>query len=99
VDHLRRNRLRQTVPLEDADDLFAADQTDAAAARLDVEKLLASLPASSQEIIRKVKIDGRSTADVAIETGRSEVAVRVGLHRGLKTLGERLQKGQGRADG
>ncbi len=98
LDHLRRSRLRLTVSLEDAGDLFAGDDNEAASARLDLEKLLAGLPASSQEIIRKVKLDGFSTADVAANTGKSEIAVRVALHRGLKALSGKLRERQGRAD-
>ena len=98
LDHLRRGRLRPTVPLEEAGDLFAGDDSEAASARLDLEKLLAGLPASSQAIIRQVKLDGLSTADVAAKTGKSEIAVRVGLHRGLKALSERLRERQDRAD-
>jgi RNA polymerase sigma-70 factor (ECF subfamily) len=98
LDHLRRSRSRPTVPLDDAGDLFAGDESEATGARLDLEKLLAALPASSQEIIRKVKLDGHSTAEVAASTGKSEIAVRVGLHRGLKALSEKLRGGQHRAD-
>lgn len=98
MDHLRRGRIRPTVPLDDAGDILAADESEAASARLDLDRLLAGLPASSQEIIRKVKLDGQSTAEVAASTGKSEIAVRVGLHRGLKALSEKLREGQNRAD-
>jgi RNA polymerase sigma-70 factor (ECF subfamily) len=98
LDHLRRGRARPNVPLEDAGDLFAGDESEAANARLDLEKLLVTLPASSQELIRRVKLDGHSTADVAATTGKSEIAVRVGLHRGLKALSDRLRERQDRAD-
>jgi RNA polymerase sigma-70 factor (ECF subfamily) len=98
LDHLRRSRLRLTVPLDDAGELFAGDESEATGARLDLDKLLAALPESSQEVIRKVKLDGHSTADVAAQTGKSEIAVRVGLHRSLKTLSEKLRERQNRAD-
>jgi RNA polymerase sigma-70 factor (ECF subfamily) len=81
LDHFRRARIRRTVSLDDAGDLFAGDESEAIGARLDLEKLLAGLPASSQEIIRRVKLEGLSTSDVAARTGKSEIAVRVGLHR------------------
>ena len=98
LDHLRRSRLRLTVPLDDAGEPFAGDEGEATSARLDLDKLLAALPQRSQEIIRKVKLDGYSTADVASATGKSEIAVRVGLHRGLRALSERLRERQNRAD-
>ena len=98
MDHLRRNRIRLTVPLDEAGDLVAADDNEAAIARLDVERVIASLPPRSQDIIRKVKLDGLSTADVAARTGKSEVAVRVGLHRGLRALADRFRERKNRAD-
>jgi len=98
LDHLRRARLRITIPLEAAGELCSADESEAAGARHDLEKLLANLPASTQEIIRRVKLDGLSTAEMAASTGKSEVAVRVGLHRGLKALNERLRERQSRED-
>jgi RNA polymerase sigma-70 factor, ECF subfamily len=98
LDHLRRSRLRRTVSLDDAGDLFGGDENEATTARLDLEKLLAALPPSSQEIIRKVKLDGLSTAEMAAKTGKSEIAIRVGLHRGLKALSEQVQEGRDRAD-
>ena len=90
ADHLRRNRIRATLPLDAADDVAADDTAEGASARADLDKLLASLPAATQDIIRKVKLEGRSTAEVAHLTGKSEIAVRVGLHRGLKALASRL---------
>lgn len=98
LDHLRRCRVRPTIPLESAGDIFADDDSEAASAKLDLDKLLAGLPAASQDIIRKVKLDGYSTADVAASVGKSEIAVRVGLHRGLKALGDRLRERPDRAD-
>ncbi|MGD0190170.1 MAG: sigma-70 family RNA polymerase sigma factor [Rhizomicrobium sp.] len=99
MDHLRRGRIRMTIPLDDAGDIFEPEDGEAASnARLDLDALLANLPPATQEIIRRVKLDGCSTADVATVTGRSEVAVRVSLHRGLKVLSERIREGQNRAD-
>lgn len=98
LDHLRRRRIRVTIPLEDAGELFAADESGAANARLDLEKLLANLPAATQDIIRAVKIEGQTTSEVAGRKGKSEIAVRVGLHRGLKALSDKLREGARRAD-
>jgi RNA polymerase sigma-70 factor, ECF subfamily len=98
MDHLRRARARPTVAIEDAGELFAEDETEAALARRDLDKLLAALPEATQAAIRRVKLEGFSTADAAEASGRSEVAVRVGIHRGLKALGAKLREGQSRED-
>lgn len=92
LDHLRRNRTRATVPLEDASEFLGFDDSEAKTARRDLERLLGTLPKGSQDIIRKVKLDGYSTQEIAAASGRSEIAVRVGLHRALKLLTARLRE-------
>ena len=99
LDHLRREKSRPTVPLDDVGELFAENETDAALARRDLDKLLEGLPEATRKAIREVKLDGHSTAEAAEKSGRSEIAVRVGIHRGLKTLTDRLRKGEKRENG
>lgn len=91
IDHFRRNGRRPTVPIDDVEGLFAADESDAAAARMDVGRLLESVPAPTRALIRQVKIEGQSIADVAAGAGMSETAVKVGVHRGLKKIAERIR--------
>jgi RNA polymerase sigma factor (sigma-70 family) len=90
VDHLRQNRLRPTVPIDDADALFA-DEAAEPTAGMDVDRLLSTLPQSSQTLIRRVKLEGHSIADAASETGLSETAAKVRIHRGVRTLARRIQ--------
>lgn len=98
VDHVRRRKLRFAVSLDDIGDPPAADEIEPLLAHHDVENLLASLPSGARETVRQIKVDGLSTAEVARQTGRSEVAVRVGLHRALKALSDRLREDNRRAD-
>ncbi len=90
MDHLRRKRVRAAISLDDAGDLFAEDESEAAIARRDLDRLLQSLPEATQQYIRQVKIEGLTTAEAAERAGRSEISVRVGIHRGLKTLANKL---------
>jgi RNA polymerase sigma-70 factor (ECF subfamily) len=90
LDEYRRVKRRETVPLDEADALFAADESEAASAKRDVEKLLAKLPEAKRNLIRDVKLDGRSISEVAAKTGMSESAVKVTMHRALKSLGDEL---------
>ena len=90
IDEFRRERRRAQVPLEDAEELFAVDDSEARAARRDVEKLLARLPEAKQRLVRAVKLEGASIAEVAAQTGMSETAVKVGVHRAVKSLGDGL---------
>ncbi len=99
IDHYRRRRYRRTVPLEDAGALFAADEFAAALARLDVERILDTLPDSTRTLIERTKIDGFSNAEAGNAHGLSETATKVRVYRGLKSLTERFGKGGDQDDG
>ena len=93
VDLLRR-RSRSNVltdPLDEDDQVFATTDNDATEAQYDVAKLLRGLPDRQRLPILYVKIEGASVTDTAVRTGMSESAVKVGIHRGLKALAERIQ--------
>ena len=90
MDVYRRERRGRTVSLDAAAELFAADETEEAGVKRDVEKLLAKLPEAKRKLVRAVKLDGESIADTAARTGLSEVSVKVTVHRALKFLGEQL---------
>jgi len=91
IDHFRRNRIRVTVPFDDVEDLFAQDQSDVTADRMDVERLLQSVPEKSRELIYRTKIEGQSIAEVAQSTGLSETSVKVSIHRGIRAITARLK--------
>lgn len=91
IDHLRGRRTYPSVSIDDLEDLFVPDESEAAGARLDVNRLLDELPAQPRGFIRAVKIDGRSIAEVSAGAGVSESAVKVAIHRGLKQLARRLK--------
>ena len=99
IDHYRRGQHRRTVPLEDAGVLFAADEFEAALARLDVERLLDALPDGTRSLVRRTKIEGLSNAEAGDAEGLSETAAKVRVHRGLKILAERFGKGGDDNDG
>jgi RNA polymerase sigma-70 factor (ECF subfamily) len=96
IDEFRRLKRRPTMALDDAADVFAADESEPAAARRDVAKLLARLPADRRKLVEDVKLKGVSIAEAAAATGLSESAVKVQLHRAVKSLGDDL--GGGDAD-
>ena len=90
LDEFRRQRRRPGVSLEDVTELFAEDDSEALTARRDVEKLLLRLPEARRALVRAIKLEGHSVADVAARTGMSESAVKVGVHRAIKSLGEEI---------
>lgn len=91
IDLLRR-RARDAVlePLADDAELLAAADHDAAEARRDLARLLDLLPDRQRLPIVCMKLQGLSVAETARLTGMSEAAVKVGVHRGLKTLAAKI---------
>ena len=93
VDLLRRRSRRDVLndPLDEDDQVFATTANDAAEAQYDIAKLLRALPDRQRLPILYVKIEGATVTDTAMRTGMSESAVKVGIHRGLKALSERIR--------
>lgn len=92
VDFFRRRAGRdQLTDSIDDFDLFAASDDQASEARRDILKLLDQLPDRQRLPIFHTKLEGLSIAETAQITGMSESAVKVGVHRGLKTLAAKMR--------
>jgi RNA polymerase sigma-70 factor (ECF subfamily) len=92
IDDLRRRGRRQEVAIDLTEfDIPGEDQQASIDAR-DVDRILAALSDKNRDIVRSISIDGHSARDVAERLGMSEVAVRVALHRSLKSLAETYQE-------
>jgi RNA polymerase sigma-70 factor, ECF subfamily len=91
IDWYRRNHIRRTEPIDEATELFAADNTDEVAIRRDLGKLVATLPDKQRALIEDVKISGLSNAEAAAKAGMTEGAVKVSIHRSLQTLMRRAR--------
>ncbi len=91
IDHYRGRGGRMLAEVELDETLAADSSVDAVTARMDVERLLESLPPQQRELIRNVKLEGQSIADAAIKSGQTELAARVGIHRTLKALAQKLR--------
>jgi RNA polymerase sigma-70 factor (ECF subfamily) len=90
IDHQRR--FRYHVTMEGLEDILADEGfEDATAARMDMDRLLATLPVKQAQAIRQTKIEGLSVAEAAQRGGISEADVKVSVHRGLKMLMSRLR--------
>jgi len=94
IDHLRRTRVASaSVPIDDAAEALARDDHIGTECALDLDRLLALLPEKMCCAIRRVKLEGLSIAEAAIRCGMSEAAVKVNVHRGLKTLAAAIGHG------
>jgi RNA polymerase sigma-70 factor, ECF subfamily len=87
IDHLRRTRSSiMDLPLEDAEEIMAQDDYVGTESANDLAKLLSELPDKMRRAIQAMKLDGLSVAEAASRCGMSESAVKVNVHRGLKSM-------------
>lgn len=93
VDHVRRQSIRLTSPLDDDAPIFAHDDNEDALARRDLDVVLDTVPARTSDLIRRTKVDGQSVAEAAAANNMSETAAKVSIHRGLKALAARFAGG------
>jgi RNA polymerase sigma-70 factor (ECF subfamily) len=90
IDHLRRQR--RHIPIEDVEAMLVTEGFEASAnARIDVTRLLDTLPPKQSRAIRDTHIDGQSIAEAATRAGIGESDVKISVHRGLRALAARLK--------
>jgi RNA polymerase sigma-70 factor (ECF subfamily) len=86
VDAFRARGGKIEVPIEDFDEILAAeagpDPTEAA----DMAKMIGMLDDRSGRLVRMIGIEGASAAEAGQALNMTEGAVRVALHRAFKTL-------------
>jgi RNA polymerase sigma-70 factor (ECF subfamily) len=103
LDQLRRTGARARLETHAPDEYEAyaepGEGPDAALQRGDAARRLraavASLPAGQREAVQLLALDDASLAEAAGATGKTKVALKVSLHRALKTLRLRME---GRGD-
>jgi len=94
IDFLRGKAGREALhdPLDDELEVFADSATEASDARRDLDGLLDTLPDRQRLPIVHVKLEGLSVVETAQRTGMSESAIKVGIHRGLKALAQKIRR-------
>lgn len=91
IDDLRRRGRRTEVSIDGMLDVLEAGGQDDAIHASDLRRVLANLNDRQRDIVQAVAVDGHTAKDVAERLGMTEVAVRVALHRCLKTLAQTYQ--------
>jgi RNA polymerase sigma-70 factor (ECF subfamily) len=88
VDALRRRGRHVIVPIEDViDTLGAEDLADSVSpGEREIDALLGQLRVQQREIVKSISMNGSSVRETADRLHMTEGAVRVALHRALKTL-------------
>lgn len=99
IDALRKRTGHDHLSVDEFADVIPAPSSEGELAQSDVLKMVASLPDRQADIVRAIFVDGQRTVDVAGKLAMSDGAVRVALHRALKTLAGRYGKDRGDANG
>ncbi len=86
VDAFRARGRKIDVPIEDFADVLAAEAAPDPTEAADMAKMIGMLDVRSAEIVRKIGLEGASVTETGKALTMSEGAVRVALHRALKTL-------------
>jgi RNA polymerase sigma-70 factor (ECF subfamily) len=93
LDYLRRTKTTfRDIPIEDAEQVTAHNDSVAVDSGLDLERLMAGLSSKARQAIQCVKLDGLSVREAAEKCGMSESAVKVSIHRGLRALAASISK-------
>lgn len=92
IDEIRRRGRRTEVPIDGLLDVLEASGQDDAIHAYDAARVLSGLKGKARDIVQAIAIDGATAKDVAQRLGMSEVAVRVQLHRSLKSLADVYQE-------
>lgn len=95
IDSLRRRGRQVSVPIEDVLETLESPQGADAADRLDVEYFLGRLKPPQQDIVRAISLEGAGVKETAARLAMSEGAVRVALHRALKSLAALYRRDSG----
>lgn len=95
IDSLRRRGRHVAVPIEDViETLEAVDESDAMDVR-DAERLIARLGEPQRDIVQSISLRGAGIRETAERLKMTEGAVRVALHRALKTLAALYRSDEG----
>lgn len=86
IDSLRRRGRHVNVPIEDVIATLEAEERADNLDRLDADHMLEKLKNPQRDIVRAISIEGTSVRETAERLKMSEGAVRVALHRALKSL-------------
>ncbi len=86
IDAMRRRGARRSEPIEDFEAVLAAPEAEDPHMRSDIERVMQKLAPRQRDIVSAISLDGQSIAATAARLSMSEVAVRVALHRALKSL-------------
>ncbi len=86
IDALRRRGRHVSVPVEEFAEILPAPEPEPQASAREIERHLAGLPDGQRKAVEAVSVEQLSLKEAAAKLRIKEGALRVALHRGLKTL-------------
>lgn len=86
IDALQARGRSIDLPIEDFTDVLAADTGPDPTEAADMAKMIGMLDGRSAKIVQMIGVEGASTLEAGQALQMTEGAVRVALHRALKTL-------------
>ena len=86
VDAFRARGRRIDLPIEDFTETLAAEAPPDPTEAADVDRMIAMLDGRSATIVRMIGLEGASTSETGAALSMTEGAVRVALHRALRSL-------------
>ena len=96
IDMLRRLKMKN-ISLDEPvyqETIGGGDEAQATEIRTDLNKLLSTLQPPQGDIIRALKVEGASVAELAKKYGFTESKVKVMVHRGLQKLNALVTAGE-----
>jgi RNA polymerase sigma-70 factor (ECF subfamily) len=92
IDALRRRGKRVFVNIDDFAETLPGEAAPETAPASEVAAQLQLLPARQRDVLQAIAVDGVAIKDTAAKLSMSEGAVRVALHRGLRSLTAKLRE-------
>jgi RNA polymerase sigma factor (sigma-70 family) len=86
IDGLRRKGRRVSVPIEEVIETLEAHESDTGFETAEIDRMLGGLNERQRDIVRSITVEARDMRETASRLGMSEGALRVALHRALKSL-------------
>jgi RNA polymerase sigma-70 factor (ECF subfamily) len=88
--HERTGDLHDDIDQVDADELVASEPDEGT--NYDLAALLQTLPLAQRTSIELTKLQGMTAVEAAKESGMSVSAIKVNVHRGLKSLSKLIKR-------
>ena len=91
IDALRRNGHRTSVSIDEVIETLEAEEPATGLESGEIDRMIAGLNERQRDIVRSISVEACGTRETATRLGMTEGALRVALHRALKTLATRYR--------